>query len=103
MFLSKPQGALQDIKLPLHYAAAKGAPFGVLKVLLDANPKAVTAADKARCRVHTAARARVVSPLPFSPRPRSVAPAEAAPGTALRRTAGCRFITPQRTARRWRW
>ena len=39
---------MQDEKLPLHYAAAKGAPFGVLKVLLDANPKAVTEGDKAR-------------------------------------------------------
>ena len=38
----------QDEKLPLHYAATKGAPFGVMKLLLDANPKAVTEADKAR-------------------------------------------------------
>ena len=38
----------QDGKLPLHYAAAKGALFGVMELLLDANPKAVTEADKAR-------------------------------------------------------
>jgi hypothetical protein len=36
----------QDEKLPLHYAAAKGAPLGVMKFLLDANPKALTATDK---------------------------------------------------------
>ena len=38
----------QDEKLPLHYAAAKGAPFGVMVLLLGANPKAVNEADKAR-------------------------------------------------------
>ena len=38
----------QDGKLPLHYAATKGALFDVVKLLLGANPKAVTEADKAR-------------------------------------------------------
>ena len=38
----------QEGKLPLHYAAAKGAPFDVMKLLLDANREAVTAADKVR-------------------------------------------------------
>ena len=36
----------QDEKLPLHYAAAKGAPLDVMKLLLDANSEAVNAADK---------------------------------------------------------
>ena len=38
----------QEEKLPLHYAAAKGAPFDVMKLLLDANLEAVNAADKVR-------------------------------------------------------
>ena len=38
----------QDEKLPLHYAAAKGAPFDVMKLLLSANPEAVTTADGVR-------------------------------------------------------
>ena len=38
----------QDERLPLHYAATKGAPFDVMKLLLDANPEAATAADEAR-------------------------------------------------------
>ena len=38
----------QDGKLPLHYAAAKGAPFEVMVLLLDANSNATTAKDKAR-------------------------------------------------------
>ena len=40
--------AAQDGKLPLHYAAAKGAPFEVMELLLDANSNATTAKDKAR-------------------------------------------------------
>ena len=39
----------QGMKLPLHYAAAKGAPFEVMEVLLSANLKAITTTDKARC------------------------------------------------------
>jgi len=97
----------QDEKLPLHYAAAKGAPLGVMKFLLDANPKALTATDK-------------VSPLSPSLRPSclhavslSLSPlfsaasytrcAEAAPATALRRTESCRCTTPRRKTRHWRW
>ena len=38
----------QEEKLPLHHAAAKGAPFEVMKLLLDANAKATSAKDKAR-------------------------------------------------------
>ena len=38
----------QDEKLPLHYAAAKGAPLDVMKLLLDANLEAVNAADRVR-------------------------------------------------------
>jgi ankyrin repeat protein len=38
----------QDEKLPLHYAAAKGAPLDVMKLLLEANLEAVNAADTAR-------------------------------------------------------
>ena len=41
-------GASQDGKLPLHYAAAKGAPFDVMKLLLDANLEGATSKDKAR-------------------------------------------------------
>ena len=39
----------QEEKLPLHYAAAKGAPLEVMKILLEANPKATISKDKARC------------------------------------------------------
>ena len=39
----------QEEKLPLHYAAAKGAPLDVMKLLLDANLEATTSRDKA-CR-----------------------------------------------------
>ena len=39
----------QEGKLPLHYAAAKGAPFDVMKLLLDANREAATAVAQARC------------------------------------------------------
>ena len=38
----------QDGRLPLHHAAVKGAPFDVMKLLLDANREAATAADKVR-------------------------------------------------------
>ena len=38
----------QDGKLPLHHAASKGAPHDVMKLLLDANPEAVTTADGVR-------------------------------------------------------
>ena len=42
----------QDGKLPLHYAAEKGAPFDVMKLLLNANTEAAAAADKARSSAH---------------------------------------------------
>jgi hypothetical protein len=38
----------QGMKMSLHHAAVNGAPFDVMKLLLDANPEAATAADKAR-------------------------------------------------------
>ena len=38
----------QDGRMALHDAAMKGAPFEVIKLLLQASPEAVTAADKAR-------------------------------------------------------
>ena len=47
-------GASQNVKLPLHYAAVKGAPFEVMKLLLDANTEAAAAADKARSSAHAA-------------------------------------------------
>ena len=47
-------GASQNLKLPLHYAAAKGAPFEVMELLLDANREAAAAADKARGPANTA-------------------------------------------------
>ena len=39
---------MQDKKMPLHHAAMSGAPFDVMKLLLDANPDAVTTADGVR-------------------------------------------------------
>ena len=42
----------QDEKLPLHYAAAKGAPLDVMKLLLEANRDAATAVAQARRRAH---------------------------------------------------
>jgi hypothetical protein len=41
--------AAQDEKMPLHHAAAKGAPLEVMKLLLDSYPEAVTVGDKV-CR-----------------------------------------------------
>ena len=38
----------QEEKLPLHHAAAEGAPLDVMQLLLDANLEAVNAADKVR-------------------------------------------------------
>ena len=43
----------QEAKMPLHHAAAKGAPIDVIKLLLDANPEAATTVAQARCSVHT--------------------------------------------------
>ena len=46
-----PGGAKEkddDGDMPLHYAAIKGAPFNVMKLLLGANPEAVTKADGVR-------------------------------------------------------
>ena len=40
--------ASQDGKLPLHYAAVKGASYEVTELLLDANPEAFAALDKVR-------------------------------------------------------
>ena len=56
----------QAKKLPLHYAAAKGAPFEVMKLLLDAHHEASTAVDNARSRAHSnrALPPRDVSPIP---------------------------------------
>ena len=45
--------AAQDKKLPLHYAAEKGALAEVVKLLLDANKSAATAKDE----VHRAPQA----------------------------------------------
>jgi hypothetical protein len=39
---------VQGKKRPLHHAAMSGTPLDVTKLLLDANPKAVTTADEAR-------------------------------------------------------
>ena len=39
---------MQDRKLPLHYAAAKGAPFEVIDLLLGAYREALTLSDKVR-------------------------------------------------------
>jgi len=46
--------------MPLHYAAASGAPFEVTKLLLECNPEATTAKDKARRAEPTFATPRVV-------------------------------------------
>ena len=72
--------------LPLHYAAAKGAPLDVSKLLLEANLEAVNAADKVPRRAQAAPPVlppRHVPPFfrispPFAA---AVPPAEAAPGT----------------------
>ena len=45
--------ASQDGKLPLHYAAVKGASYEVTELLLDANRDAAAKADKARSSAHT--------------------------------------------------
>ena len=47
-------GTSQDGKQPLHYAAAKGVPFDVTELLLDANHEAAATVDKARSYVHIA-------------------------------------------------
>jgi hypothetical protein len=86
--------------LPLHHAAANGAPLEVMKLLLDANPEAVNAADEVRRAEPTRRRWRceacipsLVSALITAARPLFL------PGTALRRTKGCRCTTLQRRAR----
>ena len=38
----------QEGKLPLHHAAAKGAPLDVMRLLLDTNPEAASALAQAR-------------------------------------------------------
>ena len=45
----------QEEKLPLHYAAAQGAPLDVMKLLLDANRDAATAVAQARRGAHVPA------------------------------------------------
>ena len=40
----------QEGKLPLHHAAAKGAPLDVMRLLLDTNPEAASALAQARRR-----------------------------------------------------
>ena len=42
----------QEEKLPLHHAAAKGAPFDVIKLLLDANREAAASVAQARHLAH---------------------------------------------------
>jgi len=74
----------QDERLPLHYAAIKGAPFDVMKLLLDANSEAVNAADKvprqAASRAACAATSSRSSPFPLPPSfAAAVPPAEAVP------------------------
>ena len=63
---SAPVRSAQGGKLPLHYAADKGAPAEVVTLLLKANEKAVAVEDKARrtpqpCHTH-AAVPRLVRP-----------------------------------------
>ena len=48
------ESAAQDGQLPLHYAAEKGASLNVMKLLFEASPEAVNAADEARSSAHTA-------------------------------------------------
>ena len=54
-------GASQNLKLPLHYAAAKGAPFEVIELLLNAHHEASTAADNARSRAQSNLTARTAT------------------------------------------
>ena len=93
---------MQNGRLSLHYAAAKGAPFAVVEALLNANREAAMTKDKACLRVQTAACAVVPPPSRAVVRG-ALPPAEDPPGTALRRTGGCRFTTPPQRAPRGRW
>ena len=93
----------QEGKLPLHHAAAKGAPFDVVKLLLGANRQAAAVVAQARRRAHvpTPALPRCrcrsngsvcflsPSPLSMPRRARRFAGREAAP--ALRCRQGCHF------------
>ena len=84
----------QEEKLPLHHAAAKGAPSEGMELLLDANREATTSRDKARTLKPSRAVLRAVLPLVpcfiFSKIP--------APSLSLlallRRMAGCHYTMP---------
>ena len=58
----------QDEKLPLHYAAEKGATLEVMKLLLgvEGNAATATVADKVRRSTNTTART-ATPPLPRAP------------------------------------
>ena len=45
---TKYKPRIQEAKLPLHHAAAKGAPFDVMELLFEANPDATISKGKAR-------------------------------------------------------
>ena len=91
---------MQDEKLPLHYAAMSGAPFDVMKLLLDANPEAATAADKARSSAHAARptllpQCSCVSPLVLSQSPRDTNAAPHASYTHRERSYLCTTLRPK--------
>ena len=71
--------ASQDGKLPLHYAAVKGAPFEVMELLFEANREAAIANDKARSSADAHA-----APHTLPPRSSLCPPSKAALVTALR-------------------
>ena len=73
------------MKMSLHHAALNGAPFDVMKLLLDANPEAATAADKARGSAHSSYLV-----CPFSRPPSRIAPCRT--NVAPARLAKCRTI-----------
>jgi glycine cleavage system regulatory protein len=53
VYRRRVHGSSQNVKLPLHYAVAKGVSFEVTKLLLEANLTAAAATDKARSSAHT--------------------------------------------------
>ena len=59
----------QDEKLPLHYAAEKGATLEVMKLLLgvEGNAATATVADKVRRSINTSTARTATPPLPRVP------------------------------------
>jgi len=80
---------IQDGKLPLHYAAAKGASLEVMRLLLDANRDAPGVKDNVRRCTHTPCM-----PLARCCQTYEYIEAVCALRTALHRTKSCPCTTP---------